>query len=32
MVYPYLVSDLTWSIAIGVGILASLWLVVRQGY
>ena len=32
MVYPYLVSDLIWSIAIGAGILAGLWLAVRQGW
>jgi hypothetical protein len=30
--YPYLVSDLIWSIAIGAGILAGLWLTVRQGW
>jgi len=32
MVYPYFVDDLAWSIAIGVGIVAGLWLAVRQGW
>jgi hypothetical protein len=32
MVYPYLVSDLTWSIVIGAGILFGLWLAVREGW
>ena len=32
MVYPYFVDDLTWAIAIGAGILAGLWLAVRQGW
>jgi hypothetical protein len=31
-VYPYFVDDVTWSIAIGAGILAGLWLAVRQGW
>ena len=32
MVYPYFVDDLAWSIAIGAGIVAGLWLAVRQGW
>lgn len=32
MAYPYVVSDLTVSIVIGVAIVAGLWLAVRQGW
>jgi hypothetical protein len=32
MAYPYFVSDVTWSLVVGAGILAGLWLAVRQGW
>jgi hypothetical protein len=32
MVYPYFVSDLLVSVFIGIGIVAGLWLAVRQGW
>jgi len=32
MIYPYVVSTATMMIAIGAGIIAALWLAVRQGW
>jgi hypothetical protein len=32
MVYPYFVSDLIVSVAVGGGVIAGLWLAVRQGW
>ena len=32
MAYPYVVSSLAATVAIGVGIVAGLWLAVRQGW
>jgi len=32
MVYPYFVETLTLSVAIAIGIIAIMWLAIRQGY
>jgi hypothetical protein len=32
MIYPYVVSTATMMIAVGAGIIAALWLAVRQGW
>ena len=32
MVYPYFVSTVTWTVAIGAAIVAAVWLAVRQGW
>jgi len=32
MIYPYVVSTATMTIVIGAGIIAALWLAVRQGW
>jgi hypothetical protein len=32
MVYPYFVSTLAMNIAIGVAIVAAVWIAVKQGY
>jgi hypothetical protein len=32
MIYPYVVSTATMTIAIGAAIIAALWLAVRQGW
>jgi hypothetical protein len=32
MIYPYVVSTATMTIVVGAGIIAALWLAVRQGW
>ena len=32
MVYPYFVSTVTLTLAVGVGIVAAVWIAVRQGW
>ena len=32
MIYPYFVSTLAMTLAVGAGIIAALWIAVRQGY
>jgi hypothetical protein len=32
MVYPYFVSSVTWTLAVGAGIIAAVWIAVRQGW
>jgi hypothetical protein len=32
MIYPYFVSTVTMTLAVGVGIVAAVWIAVRQGW
>jgi len=32
MVYPYFVSTVTWTVAVGAAIVTAVWLAVRQGW
>lgn len=32
MVYPYFVSSLLMNVLVGAGIIAAMWLVIRQGW
>jgi hypothetical protein len=32
MIYPYFVSDLLMNVLAGVGIVAAMWLAIRQGW